>query len=89
MSRSVCLGLCKAHAHCDCSEAMHACACCVCGMNKAHADCDCCEAMHACVGVCVWACARRMLTVIAARQCMDAWECVFWFVQCICSESLL
>jgi hypothetical protein len=37
--------------------------------------------MHACVGVCVCvcvcvcACTRRMLSVIAARQCMRVWEC--------------
>jgi hypothetical protein len=36
---------------------------------KAYAHGDCCEAMHACVGVRVWACTRRMLTVIAARRC--------------------
>jgi hypothetical protein len=30
--------------------------------------------MHAYVGDCVWACARRMLTVIAARRCMPVLE---------------
>jgi hypothetical protein len=76
MCGSVCLGLHKAHAHCDCCEAMHACACCVCDMNKAHAQGDCCEAMHACGCVCVLLCTRRMVTVIAARRCMHVWECV-------------
>ena len=85
MCRSMCLALHEAHAHCDCCEAMHACACCLCGMNKAHAHCDCCEAMHACVGVCVWACARRMLTVIAARRCMHVWKCVFGMPLRICA----
>ena len=51
--QGVCLGLCKAHAPCDCCEAMHACACLCVLMHEAHAHCDCCEAMHACVGVCV------------------------------------
>jgi hypothetical protein len=46
-------------------------------MHKVHAHGDCCEAMHACVGVCVWACTRRMVTVIAARRCMRVWECVW------------
>jgi hypothetical protein len=39
-------------------------------LYRAYAHCICCEAMHACVGVCVWACTRRMLTVIVVRQCM-------------------
>ena len=47
------------------------------GLYKAHAHCDWCEAMHACVGVSVFACTRRMLTVIAARRCMHVSECVF------------
>jgi hypothetical protein len=38
-------------AHCDCCEAMHACAC-LC-MNKAHGHSDCCAAMHACACLCV------------------------------------
>ena len=46
-------------------------------MHKAHGDGDCCEAMHAFVGVCVSACTRRMLTVIAARRCMRVLVCVF------------
>jgi hypothetical protein len=50
-------------------------------LYKAHTHGDCCEAMHARVGVCVWACTRRMLTVIAARRCMHVWECVFGLVQ--------
>jgi hypothetical protein len=35
--------------------------------------------MHACVGVCVWACARRMLTVIDCCEVMHACvgECVW------------
>jgi hypothetical protein len=42
------------------------------GLVKEHAHSDCCEVMHACVGVCVWACTRRMLAVaFAARQCMQ------------------
>jgi hypothetical protein len=59
-----------AHAHGDWCEAMHWCACLYVLMPEAHAHCDCCETMHACVGVSVWACTRRMLTVIAARQCV-------------------
>ena len=46
------------------------------GLYKAHTHGDCCEAMHACVGVCVWACTRRILTVIAAKQCMHVLLCV-------------
>jgi hypothetical protein len=46
------------------------------GLYKAHAQGDCCEAMHACVGVCIWACTRRMLRVIAARRCMRELVCV-------------
>jgi len=76
MCESVCLGLYKAHAHCDCCEVMHVCACLCALVHKVHAHCDRCEAMHACVGVYVWACARRMVTVIAARRCMHVWECV-------------
>ena len=45
--------------------------------------------MHACVGVNVWACTRRMLTVIAARRCMHVWESVFGLVQGACSQRLL
>ena len=44
---------------------------CICArvyMSKVYADC--CEAMHACVGVCVSAYTRRMINVIAVRQCM-------------------
>ena len=37
------------------------------GLYTAYAHGDCCEAMLACVGVCVLACTRRMLMVIAAR----------------------
>jgi hypothetical protein len=33
--------------------------------------------LWACVAVCVWACTRRMLTVIGARQCMRVLVCVF------------
>jgi hypothetical protein len=43
------------------------CGCGCLGLYNAHAHGDCCEAMHACVGVGVWACTMRMLTVIAAR----------------------
>ena len=68
MCGSVCLGLNKAHADCDCCEAMHACACLCVLMHKAHGNGDCCEAMHACVGVCVFVCNRRMVTMIAARR---------------------
>jgi hypothetical protein len=72
---------------------MHACACLCVVMHKAHAHGDCCEAMHACVGVCVWACTRRMVTVIAARRCMRVCECVFGLVQgawshCDCCEAM-
>ena len=28
-----------------------------------------------------WICTMHMLTVIAGRQCMDVWECVFRLVQ--------
>jgi hypothetical protein len=49
MSQSVHFGLSKAHAHCDCCEAMHACVGMCSLMHKAHGDCDCCEAMHACM----------------------------------------
>ena len=59
--------------------------------NKVHAHGDCCKAMHACVGVCVWACARHMVTVIAARRRLHVWECVcvFQLVQGACSLWLL
>ena len=50
------------------------------GLYKAYAHGDWCEAMHGCVGVSVFACTRRMVTVIAARRCMDVWECVFGLV---------
>jgi hypothetical protein len=73
----VCVDKSHMYAHSDCCEAMHACACCVCGMNKAHAHGDCCEAMHACVRVCVSACTRRMLTVIAARRGKRVLFCMF------------
>ena len=53
MHVQACLSLVKAHAHCDCCEAMHACACFVCGTNKVYAHCDCCEATHACACLCV------------------------------------
>jgi hypothetical protein len=35
-------------------------------LYKAHTHGDCCEAMHACVGVCVWACTRRVHAHIGA-----------------------
>jgi hypothetical protein len=54
------------------------------GLSKAHAHCDCCKAMHACVGVCVWACTRCMLTVIAARRCMFSVVCVFVPYETVC-----
>jgi hypothetical protein len=49
--RSVSLGLYKAHAHCDCCEAMHACVgvCVWTCMYKAHGHCDGCAKSHACV----------------------------------------
>ena len=50
-------------------------------MHTVHAHGNCCWAMHACVGVCVWACARRMPTVIAARRCMRVSDSVFGLVQ--------
>ena len=56
------------------------------GLYKVHAHCDCCEAMHACVGVCAWACRKRMLTVIAARRCMHVLECVSGLVESACSQ---
>jgi hypothetical protein len=31
--------------------------------------------------MCVWACTRRMLRVIAARRCTHVWECVSGLVQ--------
>jgi hypothetical protein len=37
-------------------------------MNEAYANGDCSEAMHECVGVCVWACTRRMVTVSEAAS---------------------
>jgi len=67
-----------------CNKTNHACL----GLHKADALGDCCEAMHACaclcvrvhcVGVCVSACTRRMLTVIAActfmPTCIDMHNC--------------
>jgi hypothetical protein len=57
---------------------------CVCGsvclgLYKAPARGDCCKAMDACVGVCVSACTRLMLTVIAActfmPTCIDMHNC--------------
>jgi len=56
------------------------------GLVKAHAHCDCCEAMHACVFVRVWACTRRMLTVIAVRRYMHVFLCVFGLAQGVCSR---
>ena len=53
----------KAHAHCDCCEAMYACV----GVCVWLVKGDCCEAMNACVGVC-------MVTLIAVRLCM---QCMF------------
>jgi len=44
----------KAHAHVDCCEAMHVCACLCVPVHKAHGHCDCCEAMHVC-RLCVFA----------------------------------
>ncbi len=52
MYRSVCLGLYKAHAHCDCCEAMHSCMYVYQCMTKAYGHGDCCEAMHACSSCC-------------------------------------
>jgi hypothetical protein len=49
---------------------------CVFGLVKAHGHCDCCQAMHACACLCVLACTRRMVTVIAAGQCMLVLFCV-------------
>ncbi len=41
--------------------------------------------MHV-LGVCVWACTRRVLTVIVARLWTHVWECVFSCrLQCACS----
>jgi len=46
---------------------------------------DCCEAMHACVEECVWACTRRMLTVmVAARLCTFAVVCIFVPYEAVC-----
>jgi hypothetical protein len=52
------------------------CACLCVLVHKAHGHCDCSEAMHACVRVCVWACARCMLTVLFGRPCTYESECV-------------
>jgi hypothetical protein len=62
---------------CECVNKVYA----LCQMYKAYAHGDCCEAMHACVGVCVWACTRRMVTVIAARRCMHMWEFLCFCMQ--------
>jgi hypothetical protein len=81
----------KAHGHCDCCQAMHACACLCVLVHKAHAHCDCCQAMHVCVGICVLVCTRRMVTVIAARQCMfvsNNWpECLISMLAHVCAQA--
>ena len=91
MCGSVCLGLNKAHADCDCCEAMPLSACLCVLMHKAHAHCDCSEAMHACVGVSVLLCTRQMVTVIATRLCMyeamhACFAVLFGLVQGTCSR---
>ena len=48
----------------------------------------CCDALHAFVGVCVWACTRRVLTVIAVMRCIRVWECVFSHERGVCSQRL-
>jgi hypothetical protein len=64
----VCVFVCvyQAHAHIHSCKPMHVCLY-VCCMNKAYAHGHWCKTMHACVRVCVWACTRRMVTVIASR----------------------
>jgi hypothetical protein len=77
MCGSVCLGLNKAHAHCNGCEAMHA--------YVGVCDRACTRRMVTVIAarlcmrvlVCVLPCTRRMLTVLAARRCMRVWECVF------------
>jgi hypothetical protein len=61
----------------------------VCTRTRHHFHC--CKDMHVCmyVGVYVWACTRRLLTVIGARRCMHLWECVIGTVQCCdCCEAI-
>jgi hypothetical protein len=41
------------HAHYDCCEAMHVCACFCVVVHKAHAHCDWCEAIDVCACLCV------------------------------------
>jgi hypothetical protein len=72
--QGVCLGLCKAHAPCDCCEAMHVCACLCVLMHEAHGHCDCCEAMHACVE-----CVICFVEGICSRCCCEAMDA------CVCS----
>jgi hypothetical protein len=62
-------------------------------MSNAYGHCDCCEVMHTCVGVRVWACARRMLTVVAARRnaCVCGSVCLGLYkahAQCDCCEAM-
>ena len=64
---------------------MHVCECMFLLLYKAHGDCDCWEAMHACVGVYVWACLRRIVTLLAARQFTHVSECVFG----LCTRCML
>ena len=52
--------------------------------NKVYAHGDCRKAMHVYIRVCVWACTRRMLTVIAARRCMFSVVCVFVPYEAVC-----
>ncbi len=76
---SVCLGLCKAHAHCDCCEAMHACACLCVLMHEAHAHGDCCEA-SACV--CLFVCSY-------ALGVWSLWRLRGWHYFCGAAEPAL
>jgi hypothetical protein len=83
--KSVWLGLCRAYASGDHSEAMHSCACLCVLTHEAHGHNDCCKAMYACVRVGVLDCTRCILSAIAARRCMRVWECVLGPVQGACS----
>jgi len=73
----------KAHGHCDCCEAMHACAC-LC-MNKARTHMGLLRG-DACMCASVFGLQRRTVTAIAVRQCMHLWECMFGLAQGTCAH---
>jgi hypothetical protein len=69
---------------------MHACVCLFCLwllVHKAHGDCDCCEAIHVCACLCV-----VVHEAFGHCDCCEAMhacvECVFRFVEGICSRWL-